>query len=87
MSDSEEQREQALSQALRQVASDYQAGRLSMRAYRQLRRTVIEASEGGKDIRPLLGGDIPDSARPGPVVWAAVGLIVALLALLAWLLR
>lgn len=87
MAETEDRREQELSQALRQLANDYQFGRLSMGSYRRLRRTVIEASESGKAIQPLLTGEIPESARPGPVVWVSIGLIVALLALLFWLLR
>ena len=87
MSDNEDRREQELAQALRQLSTDHQFGRLSMAAYRQLRRRVIEASESGEDIRPLLSGEIPQTARPGPVVWVAGGLIAGLLVLLFWLFR
>ncbi|MBT8136721.1 MAG: hypothetical protein KJO54_06880 [Gammaproteobacteria bacterium] len=87
MSGNEDRREQELAQALRQLSTDHQFGRLSMPAYRQLRRRVIEASESGEDIRPMMGGQIPETARPGPIVWIAAALIVGLLALLFWLFR
>jgi len=87
VSDSSEKREQELAEALRQLATDHQYGRLSLDAYRRLRRVVLDASESGEDIMPLLTGEIPKSKRPGIVVWIAVLGIVALLAMLAWLLR
>ena len=87
MSESSDNREHELAQALRQLATDHQYGRLSLDAYRRLRRVVLEASESGEDVMPLLTGEIPKSKRPGIVVWIAVLGIFVLLVMLAWLLR
>ncbi len=83
----EDQREQELERAMRQLVADHHAGKLSMGAYRRLRRTLLEASESGEELLPLLSGEIPKTARPGWVVRGAVGGIVALLLLLLWLFR
>lgn len=84
---SDDTRELELARALRQLTTDHHAGRLSMSAYRRLRRRLLEASESGEELMPLLTGQIPATSRPGRVVWAAVLGILVLLAMLLWLFR
>lgn len=87
MSGSRDNQEQHIARALRQLAIDHQEGRLSMAAYRRLRRSLLEKADSGEDLLPLHSGDSRRRPRPGVVVWLAFAAIVILLAGLGWLLR
>jgi hypothetical protein len=80
-------REQEFSQALRQLASDHQQGRLSLAAYRRLRRELLEKADTDEELMPVQHDTVPTRVRPGMVVWLAVVLIMLLLATVGWLLR
>ncbi len=80
-------REQEISQALRQLTADHQQGRLSLAAYRRLRRTLLAKADTDQELMPIHGDTVSAGARPGIVVWLALIAIVLLLATVGWLLR
>ena len=82
-----ENREQGIAQVLRQLSADHQNGRLSMSAYRRLRRELLDRAVRGEDIISLPTDQVSADARPGIMVWAAVVVIVLLLVAVGWLLR
>lgn len=80
-------RETEISAALKQLTRDHQQGRLSLAAYRRLRRALLDKADKGQDILPPGGVEVPATARPGIIVWLAFVAIVLLIAIVAWLLR
>lgn len=80
-------REHEISLALRQLTADHQQGRLSLAAYRRLRRTLLDKADKDEELMPIGGDAVSANARPGIVVWLAIVVIVLLLATVGWLLR
>ena len=74
--------------ALRELVNAYQDGRINLSDYRSLRRKLLEKAAAEGETGPCQLQDTGQAPwRPGVRVWVIVLLIIAILALVTWLLR